>query len=309
MVAFSVRPRWRLASTACGLLSWALMACERTPPAVVELPHDAALAPVVLVAPPEPPGITEFDCTGTERGQSTQSLRTWKSPGAAGAATNLKGHALACDVTLKSDCSGHAELRVSAGLARSEKVVTAVASRKAVSVQLRLPSGLWEKALEPEDKAPYQETLQLVARAEVRCAAPVQEPRPRYWTQSFIAGLMGDRPRPAAPEPAEPAVAVKNAPPAGEGEGEAEGDSEPATKPAAAAPKTTKPAPAAAKPKPSAATTTTAASTASTASDRAAARAARRERKKNAAPEVDLNLHPPSPPSAKEEPTSPETEE
>lgn len=307
MVAFDVRSRWRLARAACALVAGVLMACERAPAVVVELPHDASLAPVVLVPPPEPPGITEFDCTGTEPGQSTQSLRTWKAPGAAGAATNLKGHALACDVTLKSDCAGHAELRVSAGLARSEKVVTAVAPGKAVSVQLRLASGLWEKALEPEEKAPYQETLQLVARAEVRCAAPVQEPRPRYWTHSFITGLMGDRPRSAPPEPAEPAVAVKDAPSGGEGEG----DSEPTTKPSAT-PSATKSAPAPAKPKPTAATpgaASTASDRAAAASERAAARAARRERKKNATPPIDLNLHPPSPASAEQEPAAPETEE
>jgi len=307
MAVFDVRSRRRLALTGCALACSLLPACERSPAVVIELPHDASLAPVVLVPPPEPPGITEFDCTGTEPGQSTQSLRTWKSSGAAGAAHNLKGHALACDVTLRSDCEGQAELRVSAGLARSEKVVTAVAPGKGVSVQLRIASGLWEKALEPEDRAPYQETLQLVARAEVRCAAPVQDPRPRYWTHSFITGLMGDRPRPAAP--AEPAVAVKDAPAGG---GEGEGDSEPATKPTAA-PGTTKSAPAPTKPTPSAAATATKASTASeraaAASERAAARAARRERKKNATPQIDLNLHPPSPASAEVEPAAPETEE
>ncbi|MEY4508700.1 MAG: hypothetical protein RLZZ450_822 [Pseudomonadota bacterium] len=281
--------------------SCVLWACERTPSVVVELTHDAALAPVVLAPPPpEPAGITMFDCTGTEPGQSAQSLRTWKSPGAAGAGTNLKGHALACDVTLKSDCAGQAELRVSAGLARSEKIVTAVAPGKPATVQLRLASGLWEKALEPEDRAPYQDTLQMVARAEVRCAAPLQEPRPRYWTDSFVAGLMGDRQKPAAPEPGEPAVAVKDEPAAGEGDG----DSEAAPKPPAAS-TASKPAPQAAKPKPAA----TSATAASTASDRAAARAARRERKRNAAPEVDLNLHPPKPASAEEEPAAPDTEE
>lgn len=298
MVVF-VAPSWRsLGLVSCALLTCPLVACERSPAVVVELSPDAALAPVVLTPAPEPPGITEFDCTGTERGQSTQSLRTWKSPGAAGAATNLKGHALACDVALKSDCAGQAELRVSAGLARSEKVVTAVAAGKVVNVQLRLPSGLWEKALEPEDRAPYQETLQLVARAEVRCTPPVTEPRPRYWTDSFIAGLMGDRPRPPTPEPAEPEVAVKDAPSAGEGE--------PDTKPQSAA----APAPAD-KPAPAGSKTKSAASTAaaeSTASERAAARAARRERRKNATPEVDLNLHPPKP-AAEEEPASPEAEE
>lgn len=247
------------------LLLGALLGCERAPKVAVELPQDAALAPAVLTPPVEPAGITRFDCTGTEAGQSTQSLRAWKAKGAAGAATNLRGHALACELTLRSDCAGQAELRVSAGLARSEKVVTAVSVDKPVSVALRLTDEAWEKALEPVDAKPYQHTLQLVARAEVSCAAPSTEPRPRYWTDSFIAGLMGAKPRPVASESEEPDVAVKNAP--AEGVGEAK--PAPRSAPAAAAP------------------------SARGASERAVERAARRERNKKAAATLDLNLNPP----------------
>jgi hypothetical protein len=174
-------------------------------------------------------------------------------------------------------------------------VVTAVAAGKAVSVQLRLAAGLWEKALEPEDRAPYQDTLQLVARAEVRCAAPVQDPRPRYWTDSFITGLMGERPKVAEPEPEEPEprVAVKGAADPGEG------DSEAATPTSAPAGKT---------PSTAAKAMSTPAAAATSSAERAAARAARRERRKNATPEVDLNLHPPKP-AAGEDPASDEAEE
>jgi len=264
----------------------ALLACERAAP-VVELTQDAALAPVVLVPTSEPPGLSDFDCTGTEAGQSTQSLRAWKAPGAAGAATNLRGHALACDLTLRSDCAGQAELRVSAGLARSEKVVTAVSVGKPVTVSLRLTDEAWEKALEPVEGRAYQHTLQLLARAEVSCAAPLSEPRPRYWTDSFVTGLMGPKTKPAANEPSEPDVAVQDAPASGEGVEEGEGETE--TKPARAA------------------TTSKASTTTSTASERPRERAARRDRKKTSAPMVDLNLHPPGEqlsPVAEEEPAT-----
>jgi hypothetical protein len=268
------------------LVLCALLACERAAPVVVGLPQDAALAPVVLV-PAQEPGISAFDCTGTEPGQSTQSLRAWKAAGAAGAATNLKGHALACDLTLRSDCAGQAELRVSAGLARSEKVVTAVSVGKPVSVSLRLTDEAWEKALEPVEGRPYQYTLQLVARAEVSCAAPIAEPRPRYWTDSFIAGLMGPKAKPVANDPSEPDVAVSDAPAGGEGGEEREGELEPTRAPAPTTPR--------------------ASATTSTASERARERAAKSERKKKTTPTVDLNLHPPGaqPPSvADEEPAT-----
>jgi hypothetical protein len=249
-----------------GLLGSALFACERAAPVALELPRDAALAPVVLVPPPEPLGISRFDCTGTAPGQSAQWLRLWKGPGAAGAATNLKGHALACELSLRSDCAGQAELRVTAGLARSEKVVTAVSVGKAVTVSLRLDDEAWEKALEPVEGRPYQHILQLVARAEVSCAAPVDEPHPRYWTASFISGVMGPKLKLATSEGAETAVDVKDGPAQGEGE----------ETPAPAAPPS--PAPTA--------------SARGSASERAAERAARRERKKK--PAIDLNVTPPA---------------
>lgn len=185
-----VRPIF--ASPALGLLVLAALGCERAQTeATAELPHDAAFAPVTLAKAPEPRGITRFDCAGTQGKPSQLSLRAWASPAPAGAAQQLQGQALACDVTLHSDCAGRAELRVSAGLARSEKVVTAVSPDSPASVQLRLEAGSWERALEPSEGTPFADTLQLVARAEVRCGAPGAEPRPRYWTDSFITGLAG----------------------------------------------------------------------------------------------------------------------
>jgi hypothetical protein len=186
-------------------LSLVMPSCERAPAvATVDAPVDAALAPVVLAPSTEPRGITHFDCVGTHKDHASLSLRGWGSAGPAGAALGLKGSDLSCELSLRGDCSGQAELRISTGLARSEKVVTAVSPERAVSVQLRLLSGAWERAIEPSEGTPYGHVLQISARAQVRCAAPVSDPRPRYFTDSFVVGLAGGE-RPRAQEQAEEA--------------------------------------------------------------------------------------------------------
>jgi hypothetical protein len=132
---------------------------ERAPPCpVTPAPNAGVAAPpaapvelassVQVEAPKRERAVVEaFDCFSTLEEKRTESLRGWASGGPDGAAWNVEGAPLRCELKLSAPCAGAVALRVLGNTKQLAKREATLAVGES-TFEMLLPSAGWEKALE-----------------------------------------------------------------------------------------------------------------------------------------------------------------
>lgn len=162
------------------------VAPSASPPSAAESPNPSRLSEPA--APRREQALVEgFDCFSTLEEKRTESLRAWASGGPDGAAWNVDGAPLRCELRLRAPCAGAVTLRLlgnSKQLAKREAELAAGQNE----LDLRLPSPAWEKALEASP-GPFSALLISIS-GFVSCSADSGGER-LHFADAFLAGFSG----------------------------------------------------------------------------------------------------------------------
>jgi hypothetical protein len=162
-----------------------------TPSASVSAPAVVPVEPVSsarVVAPKRERAVVEaFDCFSTLEEKRSESLRAWASGGPDGAAWNVEGAPLRCELKLTTPCTGAVTLRVLGNTKRLAQRAAAL-TVGANTLELALPSPAWEKAVEASP-APYSALLISVSGV-VSCSTDDGGAHLAF-ADAFMAGFSG----------------------------------------------------------------------------------------------------------------------
>ncbi len=156
-------------------------------PAAVVPPSKAEPSAETTRSKREQVRVEAFDCFSTLEEKRTDSLRGWASGGPDGAAWNVEGAPLRCELKLNAPCAGTVALRVLGNtkpIAKREAVLAADEN----TLEMRLPSAAWEKALEAS-AGPYS-VLLISISGLLTCSTDSGDER-FHFADAFVAGFSG----------------------------------------------------------------------------------------------------------------------
>ncbi len=172
---------------------------ERAPPCPVVFSASASVsasaAAPVKAAPLTVPAaqqrdhvlVEAFDCFSTFEEKRTESLRAWASGGPDGAAWNVEGAPLRCELVLSAPCAGAAALRALGNTKLLAKHQAGLVAGKN-TLEVVLPAAAWEKALEASP-GPYS-VLLISVSGFLSCATDAGGER-FHFVDAFLAGFSG----------------------------------------------------------------------------------------------------------------------
>jgi hypothetical protein len=141
-------------------------------------------------AKPPRAGLQTFDCTSADEMKRGESLRGHHSGGPDGATWNWYGADLVCTVVVRGSCDGTGRVVLELGRKPAARAEITLSEKDATTQELRVPSRVWERALQRRKTLVF-ETLLLHVRIDPKCADGSRASPAGTWSDSFVGAFSG----------------------------------------------------------------------------------------------------------------------